>query len=87
MKIIWEPQDVQAGLIVGKSDRVERWLIGYDPAVGWADDPAYAPKWAMISLEDGMFAAVGQTREQLAAYLNHAGEFPAVLFPILKGDA
>lgn len=84
MKFTWEPQDIQPGIIVGKSERVERWMIGYDPSVRWSDDPIFSPKWALISLEDGMISHHGQQRAQLAEHLNRSGDIPAVLFPMIK---
>ncbi len=38
-----------------------------------------APKWALISLEDGMIAQRSLTREQMSTHLNEAGEIPAEL--------
>jgi hypothetical protein len=75
MKITWEADDIKPGTVVGKSERVERWLIGYDP---WAA----APNWALISLEDGMIAHSGLTKTELADKLNLSGYVPAVLFPL-----
>lgn len=86
MKITWEPADIQPGLVVGKPDRAERWMIGYDPSVRWCDDLDFSPKWALISLADGMISTKGQTREQLAAHLNISQEIPVVLFPLLEAS-
>ncbi len=79
MKVIWEPSDIKPGLVVGKSKRSERWMICYDPAIPWCDDPEFAPKWALVSLEDGMLARIGFTKTKMADHLNTAGEIPAVL--------
>lgn len=75
MKIIWEPQDIVAGRRVGKLDRGERWIIGYNPLM-IKDEPRYM----LVSLSDGM---VNQyyDKQGLCDRLNAAGEMPSELLP------
>lgn len=82
MKITWETNDIIAGRRAGKSDRVEVWIIGYDP-----NTPPGKPKWALISTEDGMISRRGLTKEQLASHLNSSGDYPVELFPMNKRAA
>jgi hypothetical protein len=75
MKVVWEAADVRPGTRVRKPDCNEVWMIGYDAAVHGEATPAFA----IVSLADGMICEKGQTAEQVAAFLNHAGNQPVSL--------
>lgn len=81
MRIEWQPDDIIPGRIVGKPDRIERWMIGYVVV-----SPQKGKAFCLVSLSDGM---VQQARgaEELAADLNEAGELPIEFFsdPIKLG--
>lgn len=77
MKIVWERDDIRAGRRVGKPERWERWIIGYEDAHRDRE-----VRWCLISTTDGMVQS-GFTREALAALLTSSGEFPeeALILP------
>ena len=75
MKIIWEADDVCAGTRVRTPGCNEIWMIGYDAAAHGAETPAFA----IVSLSDGMICEKGQSAEQVAAFLNRAGNQPVTL--------
>lgn len=74
MKIEWQIEDIQAGRIVGKPDRIERWMIGYLPG------ERNQNKWALVSLADGMVIQTGSTAEQMCSHLNTSGDVPIEFF-------
>ena len=73
MKIEWQLEDIQAGRRVVTPGRNEPWMIGYIASMR-SDEP----RWALVSLTDGM---IGKpvSREELAADLNKIGEMPLEL--------
>lgn len=81
MRFTWEASDVVAGVRVGKFNRTEQWIIGYDPSA------RSDRKWALISLEDGMISKLGQCKATLAEHLNATGDYPVENFPAMKRAA
>lgn len=69
MKVTWENTDIVAGQRVGAVGRAEQWIIGYEPITG---------KKALISLEDGMIAKIGDNQE-IAEMLNLNNDAPMEL--------
>jgi len=82
VKFTWELHDVLPGRRVGKHDRTEQWLIGYDPSLS----DTYR-KWALISLEDGMLSSAGVSKRELADRLNSSGDYPVELFAMMRRAA
>lgn len=78
MKFIWEAIDIVAGQRVGKFNRNETWMIGYDPA---DQSPS---KWACISNVDGMISKMGLTKSAMADHLNATGDYPVEMFAMMK---
>jgi hypothetical protein len=66
MKIEWQPEDITPGRIVGKPDRIERWMIGY-----LADPATPERKYVLVSLADGMVQPPC-TADMMAVDLNKA---------------
>lgn len=73
MKIEWSAADIKAGIIVGKPERQERWMIGY---LAHATDEH---RWCLVSQNDGMVTSI-QSASLMAIYLTAEGEMPAILF-------
>jgi hypothetical protein len=74
MKIEWQVEDIQAGRIVGKPDRGERWMIG------WLNGTTqHEPRWCLVSLSDGCIQPAHDATA-MAASLNQSGEVPAEFF-------
>lgn len=72
MKIVWEVDDIVPGRVIGKSDRTERWKIGY---LSYAKDDI---KFVLVSMSDGMVTSP-MTKEALAAFINTTGDGPTEL--------
>lgn len=72
MKIEWQIDDIIAGRIVGKPDRIERWMIGY---VVHGRTNIYC----LVSLSDGLVQPA-MVAEDLAKQLNTSGEMPVEFF-------
>ena len=70
MKIVWEAQDIRGGQRYGTPGRLERWMIGYLPALG-----VKSARYCEISLADGAIHGPS-TREELARRLTERGELP-----------
>jgi hypothetical protein len=75
MKVVWEPDDIRAGIRVRKPGCNETWMIGYDAAIHGSETPAYA----IISLADGMICVKGHNPTEVADFLNRAGDQPVAL--------
>lgn len=73
MKVVWEDEDINPGVVVGKKDRKERWIIGYDPT------GATGANFALISLSDGMVSKKMMMPGTLAKFLNETGDLPVAL--------
>lgn len=63
MKVIWEAEDVRAGLHVRARLCNDTWMIGYDPTIKDAG-------WALISIIDGRICQKGLTTAEMAEFLN-----------------
>lgn len=72
MKIEWQTDDIAPGRIVGRPDRLERWLIGYHDA---PDGQVYC----LVSLSDGMVQPF-RNKVDLAKDLNKSGDIPIEFF-------
>lgn len=70
MKYVWESHDITCGRRVQSAHRPsEIYMIGYNPLV-------YERKIALISLNDGMIAASGKTKREMADDFNSNGMRP-----------
>lgn len=74
MKFIWEDGDMKSGLIVGKSGREERWMIGY---IGSNKTPT------MNSVIDGCVVEF-ESRKSLLDRLNKEREVPAKFLDLIN---
>jgi hypothetical protein len=72
MKLEWQAEDIIPGRIVGKPDRLERWMIGY--VVSGSEN-----MYCLVSMADGMVQPP-QDKADLAELLNNAGEIPIEYF-------
>ena len=73
MKVEWEAKDIWAGRRVQKSPLTETWIIGYRQTKG-------ARFFHVISLSDGMVTAECGSEQELAEWLNKAGDLPSEVF-------
>lgn len=72
MKIEWQIEDIIPGRIVGKPDRIERWMIGY--VVDGRNN-----LYCLVSLSDGLVQTARRAKE-LAELLNASGDIPVEFF-------
>lgn len=73
MKIIWEENDIKAGMRVKKPDCNEAWMVGYDPTKSGSN------KYCLISLIDGMVIYLDYTNTNMAYRLTEDGLQPCSL--------
>ena len=74
MKMIWQPEDIKAGRLIGHPDRLERFIIGY--IINSVGNQEYS----LVSLSDGLILERSSTAQELAEHLNSAGEIPLEFF-------
>lgn len=72
MKLEWQAEDIIPGRIVGKPDRMERWMIGYVVA-------GSGNMYCLVSMTDGM-VNTAMDKAGLVGLLNDLGEIPIEFF-------
>ena len=76
MKIEWTVEDIEPGLIVGKPNRKEQWMIGWIQSKVPGEDHT----WLLISHNaDGMVSCVG-TKAHIVERLNLTRDLPVKLY-------
>lgn len=70
MKVIWEPQDIVAGSVVGVNERKNRYIITLDTSA-----PSTAA-WGIVDLSDGAITHKDMSRDELAEALTREGQWP-----------
>lgn len=82
MRMIWEEKDVNGGIVVGRWDIKERWIISYRP-----DPDVPGNSYSLTSLSDGLVVSMahmsgksaGVTRAAMADALSASRYVPVAI--------
>jgi hypothetical protein len=73
VKVIWEAKDIRGGVVMGRWDLTERWMIVYRPAPGTQRGNVFNT----VSLSDGILSRdEWLVADDMASILNRSTEVP-----------
>jgi hypothetical protein len=75
MKFTWEPEDIQAGVVVShRNEKGEHYILGYQGMSAGKENK----RWVKVSLRDGM-TSDRKTPHEMAEFLNTGNNVPVYL--------
>lgn len=80
MRITWEPSDIKGGRVSKKPDTQDKGTL-----VAWYGSGSdNSTEMALVSLDDGSIYCRGQTKQQIADWLNRNGDVPLYLVDLIN---